>query len=591
MILYGAGIVLIGTFAWAALAAADPAHIAAADLVAAVAPSGVIDNSAFVPGPRAQTAHEPFSGRLRLAEAAMLTSPADLHAHDVLGKDAQYFPAVDLAFVTVGGDLVPVTQEVIRSGSTGRGRSYWDVLVQAGQVWSETGDGGWSRAAFPFALVHSLEGETHNGLATFLYRNGKVSAVHFQVVQQTTPGHIETYFTAVGVTAASYAPGGRTDRASVARRYLASLRDAVPVHDWAELERQVGAARLTAFADGLDPGEIVLTGLDYHGVFYTPGCTSAGGPLPWCERTRFGIWSVTKAFANELALLRLAQKYGPAVFDLKIRDYVPEAATYASWTNVRFDDCINMTTGLGNGSTRRDPNDFGDGYLDPTYNEWADAPSRADKVSALLRIAGVYPWGPSQVVRYRDQDMYVLGVAMDNFLKSKEGPGASLWSMLEREVYQPIGIHYAPINRTLESDGSPGHPLMAYGYYATVGDLVKVARLYHDRGRHAGTQILYAPRIEQLLYGTAPRGLPTGEKTGAGETQYFNAFWQMRYDAIEGCKLYLPQMLGWGGNIVALYPGGLTGIRIARSPPDKSAQQGDTTAMAAVANRLARFCD
>jgi hypothetical protein len=262
MILYGAGIVLIGTFAWAALAAADPAHIAAADLVAAVAPSGVIDNSAFVPGPRAQTAHEPFSGRLRLAEAAMLTSPADLHAHDVLGKDAQYFPAVDLAFVTVGGDLVPVTQEVIRSGSTGRGRSYWDVLVQAGQVWSETGDGGWSRAAFPFALVHSLEGETHNGLATFLYRNGKVSAVHFQVVQQTTPGHIETYFTAVGVTAASYAPGGRTDRASVARRYLASLRDAVPVHDWAELERQVGAARLTAFADGLDPGEIVLTGLD-----------------------------------------------------------------------------------------------------------------------------------------------------------------------------------------------------------------------------------------------------------------------------------------------------------------------------------------
>lgn len=588
--LLGARIALLAALAWAVSAAAAPAHIAAAELVAGVMPFGVIGNSAFVSGSAAVPAHEAFNGSLRLAEAAMITNPADLHAHSVLGKDAQYFPAVELAFITVDGDLVPVTQDVIRSGSTNRGRSYWDVLVQPGRVWSEAGDGGWSRAAFPFALVHSLEGETHNGIMTFLYRKGTISAARFQVVQQTTPGHIETYFTAAGVTTASYTPGPPPDRAGVLRRYLASRRDAVPVRDWSELERHVGAATLAGFANGLDPSDVVLTGLDYHGVFYTPGCASAGGPMPWCDRTRFGVWSVTKAFANEVALLRLAQKYGPGVFELKIRDYVPEVAAYPAWANVRFDDCINMVTGLGNGSTRRDPNDSGDGYIDSTYNDWADAPSRSDKVKALLRIAAVYPWGPGQVVRYRDQDMYVLGVAMDNFLKSKEGPNANLWTMLEREVFEPIGIHYAPINRTLETDGRPGHPLMAYGYYATVSDLVKVARLYHARGRHAGRQLLYSPRIEQLLYGTTPRGLPTGEKTHAGETQYFNGFWEMQYDATEGCKLYIPQMVGWGGNIVALYPGGLTGIRIALSPPDKVVQQGDMTAMATVANRLARFC-
>jgi CubicO group peptidase (beta-lactamase class C family) len=249
-----------------------------------------------------------------------------------------------------------------------------------------------------------------------------------------------------------------------------------------------------------------------------------------------------------------------------------------------------MATGLGNGSARRDPNDSGDGYIDDTYNEWADAPSRSDKVAALLRIARVYPWGPGEVVRYRDQDIYLLGVAMDQFLKSKEGPSADLWSMLKREVFAPIGIHYAPINRTIEAVGIPGHPLMAYGYYATISDLVKVARLYHDRGRHGGTQLLYEPRIDELMAGTTPRGLPTGEKTRFGETTYFNAFWEMRYDATGGCKLYIPQMVGWGDNLVALFPGGLTGIRIAHNHPNDSAHKSDPTAMARVADRIEGFC-
>ncbi len=576
-------------FASSAQAQALPKHLLAVELQSQVQPAMLVDNQAFVPDAHAAPAHVPFRGTLRLDEVAMTTTPADLGAHDMLAKDAQYFPKVDLTFMTVGQDLVPVTQEVIRAGSVPGTKSYWDVIVQPGRVWSQRGDGAWSRAAFPFSLVHTLEGETHHGLATFLYNGRQVSGLRFQIVQQTTPGHIESYFTAVGMAAAQWVPAKRTDWDAIARTYRSAQRDAVVVRDWSELEKRVGATKLAGFSDGLAADQTVLTGLDYQGVFYLRGCTSAAGPLPWCDRTRFGIWSVTKAYANEVALLRLAQKYGPGVFDLKIRDYVPEVAAYPAWANVRFDDCINMATGLGNGSAQREPNDAVDGYIDETYNDWADAPSRAAKVAALLRIARVYPWGPGEVVRYRDQDMYVLGEAMDRYLKSKEGPQATIWSMLEREVYAPLGIHYAPINRTLEADGSPGHPLMAYGYYATLSDLVKVARLYQARGQFKGVQLLYAPRIDQLLAGVTPRGLPTGEHTVFGETTYFNAFWEMRYDATEGCHLYIPQMEGWGENLVALFPGGITGVRVAHNPSN-SAAQGDPTAMARVVNRLTAFC-
>jgi CubicO group peptidase (beta-lactamase class C family) len=185
--------------------------------------------------------------------------------------------------------------------------------------------------------------------------------------------------------------------------------------------------------------------------------------------------------------------------------------------------------------------------------------------------------------------MFLLGLAMDNFLKSKEGSAADIWSMLEREVFEPIGIRYAPTNRTIESDGSGGRALMAYGYYPTIGDMVRIARLYQDGGKHGETQILYAPRIAGLLAGRTPRGLPTGEKLAFGESTYINAFWVAPY-RMGTCEIYYPRMIGWGGNIIALLPNGMTGIRLAKSGGTADHSDVDTGGMVTVAGRLQEFC-
>jgi len=49
--------------------------------------------------------------------------------------------------------------------------------------------------------------------------------------------------------------------------------------------------------------------------------------------------------------------------------------------------------------------------------------------------------------------MFMLGIAMDSYVKKKEGADASVWHMLLKEVFEPIGIHDAPINKTLEPAG------------------------------------------------------------------------------------------------------------------------------------------
>lgn len=565
-------------------------RIEAAELRAEHWSGGVIDNSAFTPGERAAPPTEPFFGTLKLAETPMLSKPAKLASEPVLGRDPQLFPGVSLSFFTEGTDLVPFTQDVIRSASADKGKSFWDIIVQPGRVWSEPGDGGWSRAAFPFALVNSIEGETHNGLALFLYKGTQVSHLRFQIVQQTSPFYIKDLFVASGLVPATMAPAANGHLNEMRQAYAAQRADQIPVADWKALAASVGADKLAGFDGAMKEDPIVLSGLDYRGTFYLRECPSAGGALPWCDRARFGVWSATKALANEAALLRLAQKFGPQVFDLKIRDYVPEAAGFAGWRDVRFENAIDMATGVGNGSTNITPNDTNDGYLDPSYKRWYEARSVHEKVMALLEDSPAYPWGPGKVTRYRDQDMFVLGVAMDHYLKSKEGPSADLWTMLRKEVFEPIGIHEAPTNRTIESDGASGQPMMAYGYYPTIGDMVKMARLYQNGGKWGDREILYGPRIKELLPGREPKGLRTGEFLSGNEVTYRNAFWIETYTGLGGCRIYYPRMVGWGGNLVALLPGGLTGVRIAKGDESQDATIGDTNGMARVADRLSPAC-
>jgi hypothetical protein len=95
--------------------------------------------------------------------------------------------------------------------------------------------------------------------------------------------------------------------------------------------------------------------------------------------------------------------------------------------------------------------------------------------------------------------------------------------------------------------------------------------------------------VRSLLDGARSSGLPTGEHLKGGETTYSNAFWITSYAARSGCRVFYPRMIGWGGNIVALLPDGLTGIRLAKGD-DADPAVAETAGMARVADQLAPLC-
>ncbi len=499
----------------------------------------------------------------------------------VFGKDTTFFPDVALSFLTVGRDLVPTTQEVIANGTLPGTRSFWDVIVQPGRVWRQRKDRGWSRASFPFALLNRLEGETHHGLATFVYRGARVSHVRFQVVAQTAPFYVADAFNAWGTISAAYARGGIPDLAQRARRHRAAVAGRLPVAAFDELETAVRPDLLAAFDNTADDSLVLQRALVHRGVLYRSACTAHAGPLPFCDGLRFGTWSVSKSAMLNVATLRLAAKFGAGLLDERVADHVP-AFRRPGWDDVTFLDLANMAS--GHGATAEDPACY---LCD--YDRWYLAPSRAEKLAQALD----YPraWTPGTTYNYRDQDAFLLGVALEEYLREKEGPDASLSAMLEREVYRPIGIATAPAIRTVEADGSPGHPMVVYGFLPTLDDLAKIGLLFTHHGAWRGRQILHRQLVDTLLPKRTPppRALPKGEEGPFGPTLYHLNWHIEPFEASEGCEVHLPKMQGWGGNLVTLMSRHTVGIRIAgASSPPEGFQSA--VGQARVAEQLVPFC-
>jgi hypothetical protein len=432
------------------------------------------------------------------------------------------------------------------------------VIVSPGRVWSEPGDQGMSRASFPFVSVNELNNGTHNGLATFLFDDTRVSAVSYQFVQETMAWERTT----TGAAPLAYAAGAIAGESDLRARFDEEVRRQAPMRPWSALP--VSARPLLDGFDGeVGPDDVSASGLVVDGVLHVRGCNTRYGPYPYCREMRHGVFSVTKSLGAAIALLRLAQKYGDAVFDARIADYVPIAAPLDGWERVTFADALGMATGLGEGSPQRHPNDPLADENKPRMLAWIGKRTAKDKLEAGF----AYPNTRGDPARSSATTPSTRSSSPPRWMPiSSAGPvrAHTCGDMVTREVYEPIGIFHAPMLHTLETDGSRGIPLLAYGLYPTVDDIAKLTTLLQAGGRHDGQQLLSARKLAEALYRTSPdSGLPLGWHYRAGEGRYNLSFWSIPYRTSTGCFLQVPMMLGYGGNLVVLLPNGVSAFRFA----------------------------
>jgi hypothetical protein len=282
----------------------------------------------------------------------------------------------------------------------------------------------------------------------------------------------------------------------------------------------------------------------HKGTLYMNPVTTPFGTHPYPQEMRVGVWSASKSLISGMAAMRLAQKYGPEFLDTPIVSYFregeeftyPSSAAKERMDKVTIRNALNMQTGMG-------PDGYDANWNTKSTNtyEWSYSYALADKIRHYFnQEPNPNVTGPGLKMVYMDQDMWIAALAMQRFLQSKEGADATVLTLLETEVYAPIGAPHFVSGSNYTPDGSIGFPFSAWGALPTIDTLVRAAQLIANGGKGPdGSQILDPTLVASL----------------SASPHYGLAFW--RTVATHGDTTQnVPSMRGSGGNIVLSLPNG-----------------------------------
>jgi len=547
-----------------------------------------VGNANFLPIGKHGAALHHFEGTLSIPKvklqvllAGSLDVPPDIETRKA------FFPSLEIQFFLDGGNLIPTQRGIIfptteeswadtsvdtlnmseedlglysnmqdvHGGNSG-------VIIGPGKVWSEPADQGYSRASFPFTLVDWAHNGSRNGIATFLYDDNNVSSLRMQIIQEAVPWSMLDMW---GQVPMAYLPHNIKDKANIASRFAVELARKLPMKTWAELNesRPALASKVTEIQHQQGRAEgISIAGFVVDEVIYAHPCRARYGDFPYCQQMRHSVFSFTKTMGAGLAMFRLAQKFGPDVFDLYISDFVDVQADHAGWDKVTFGHALSMATGVGYKGRSGSDGGFNTADADFGLIRMATTLGQQEKLRVAFALGDNYEWGPGERARYDSMHTFILSAAMDAYLKEREGLKSDLWDMVQEEVLDPIGVFHLPIMRTIESDGSRGLPLMYSGLFPTVDDIAKVVKLFSEGGMYNGQQLLHSEKLSEALYRTnIKHGLPTKE----WGYQYHLSFWfhPRPWWLKSRCKLWIPMMSGYGGNVVMLFRDGTTAFHLA----------------------------
>jgi CubicO group peptidase (beta-lactamase class C family) len=500
-----------------------------------------VDEAALTPPQEALSPTHVFEGRLELFGEQENGQMQVLRGE--LEPERTALPEFDFEFVQDNGYLIPARRGLIIAD-----HPMWNILLEPGRVWQEAGDGGYSRASLPFALIVKGGNATFNGTLTFVFDDQTISKVWYQVTQETT-----TYIRANlwGLLEAKYHPGPVTGAEQIRADFAAERAARMPVKPITALADDYPGVDVSAFGRGVTPEHMTWYGVVVNGVNYLGGCQTRFGIYPYCEAMRATSYSTAKSAFVSVALMRLAQKYGVEVADLLIKDTVPEyAASPGDWEQVTFNHALDMSTG----------NYVSTAFMADDNSEKMGEFFSAQPFTARIQAAFSAPHQVDPGTRwvYRTSDTFILTRALHNYLQTREGPDADIYQFVVDEVYRPLGLGPGAYStmRTADNDWQ-GQAEGGYGQWWIPDDITKIGTfLIADGGKINGEQILHPGLLAAALQQDPnDRGVKIDS-----QRMYNNSLWANHYTPSDGydCEFWVPQMLGVSGNVVALFPNGIT---------------------------------
>lgn len=446
-------------------------------------------------------------------------------------------PAFSFEYVSDGDAIIPVLRKPQRGA-----HPYWEIIPGPGRIWSDPLDAGWSRASLPFTLKEKNQNCTHNGLMTFLYKaDGSISRVAWQVGSETC---LYLKINLWGITNARFQPRPIAEAESIMTDFHAEVEDRLEVRPISMLSDDYPAVDPLAF---VPPGEADATvyGFVLDGVHYRSDCPTRYGPNPFCDVVDLPSYSLAKSIFAGLGYLLLIQQW-PEFADLPVTALIPECLLEDDrWQGVTTRHLLNMNTGLFQSSGYQADEDSSD------METFFLAESHARKVRFSCE-AWPKSATPGSVTVYHSTDHYLLGVAMNAFLKEKLGSDADIHrDLLIGRFLKDLDL--SPVTHwSQRTYDEQDQPFVAFGLIFHSDDVVKIATSLNSFS--PPVQDFDKPGFEAAMF----RGAEHDNvwKSPHGKVAYQNGFWG--FDAAEfiGCEssTWIPFMSGYGGIVVAMLP-------------------------------------
>ncbi|MCW0483053.1 serine hydrolase domain-containing protein [Gaoshiqia sediminis] len=453
------------------------------------------------------------------------------------------FPGITIDFITKDGELIPIQKNLIITRN--HSKSFWDVMVGVGKVWQEAQDGEWSRASFPITLTDRYIGQARNCVATFVYKADTMSNVCVQCSQETADLNDHQVGNMLVRLQAKYEPKHYADSTQVIERHRQFEKRRLPVFPLSTIDSKHEVADY--FEKSLYTNAPTSLGaLLVDGKLYLHPPKTRHGLYPYPAEMRHGLYSVTKSMAGALSILYFAERYGEAIFDELITDYVPALAEHPGWQGVTFSHALNMVTGtIGSESAAH------------LLNTLILARTAEESIHNIADL-GDTPEAPGEKFNYASTNLFVLSYALQNYVEEKEGVAVYYWDLVRDNVLIPIGADYFTVMHTVETNGSKGIPRLAYGALPTIDEAAKIALLFLNEGNYEGKQLLNREKTREALGRTAWTGYST-DNDYRGKN-YRHAFWATDIKA-NGCDADITYMLGFGANYLWFFPSGVIAFR------------------------------
>lgn len=214
------------------------------------------------------------------------------------------------------------------------------------------------------------------------------------------------------------------------------------------------------------------------------------------ENIKHISWSMSKSYVSALFGIAINEGYIKSI-DQTVDEYLPELKN-SGYNGVKIKDVLQMASGIG----------FNEDYSDPKadinvyWNGFVSGKSQDKFASTLLNQNP-----PGTYNHYVSINTHVLAMII------VKATGRSLTDYLQEKIWKPIGTEY---DAYWLVDGD-GMEMALGGLNACLRDYAKLGRLYLNKGKYNGVQIIPEKWIENSVTVTEKHLLPsTNGGTGYG---------------------------------------------------------------------------